>query len=110
MSKLRQEERDDALPQDKAYANEADLDASDRALLGLEAEDENRDEADREDGSLSGDDDVYRDVGTQPRSETTAVLSDNDDQETLDGLDELEESVREQAEDRVVGNPNGYDT
>ncbi|WP_188907014.1 hypothetical protein [Aureimonas endophytica] len=110
MPKLRQEERDEALPQDRAYANEADLDPSDRALLGLEAEDENRDAEDREAGTLADDDDVHRDVGTRPRSEATATEPYNDDQETLDGLDELEESLREQAEDRPTGSGGDYET
>jgi hypothetical protein len=102
MSKPRQEERDDALPNDKGVANEADLHPSDRALMGVGASDENRDPEDREADGLAADDALYQDVGTQPRSEVTGVEPDNDDQETLDGLDALEESVREQGEDRPI--------
>lgn len=110
MPKLRQEERDGALPQDQAFANEDDLDPSDRALLDLKAADENRDPEDREAATLADDDDVHMDVRTQPASETTAIELDNDDQETIDGLDELEESVREQTEDRALGDREGFDT
>lgn len=110
MPKQRQEERDDALPQDKGFANEDDVHPSDRAVLGITGEDESRDEADREPDTLADDDAVTMDVGTEPRSEETSADYDNDDQETLDGLDELEESVREQAEDRSLGDRNGFDT
>lgn len=110
MAKLRQEERDDALQQDKAYANEADLDASDRALMDIEGEDANGDPGDREAGSLADDYALYQDVGTMPRSETTAPVRDNDDQETLDGLGELDESVRGQTEDRATGDTNDFET
>ncbi len=110
MSKLKQEERDEAVPQDRAFANEADLDPSDRALAGLEAPDETRDPQDREAGSLADDDALYQDVGTMPRSEVTSAEPDNGDQETMDGLGELDEAVRNQAEDRPTGNPNGFDT
>lgn len=103
MSKPRQEERDGALPQDKAYANEDDLHPSDRAILGLKSADDSRDPDDRETDSLLDDDDLYQDVGTRLVSETTSAEPYNDDQETIDGLDELEEAVREQAEDRPLG-------
>ena len=109
MAKLRQEERDGALPQDGAYANEDDLDPSDRAVMGIEAEDESLDAADREVGTLADDEAVQMDVGTEPVSERTSNDFDNDDQETLDGLDELEESVREQAEDRPIGSGREFE-
>ncbi|KAB0680783.1 hypothetical protein [Aureimonas leprariae] len=109
MSKLRQEERDAALPQDGAFANEDDLHPSDRAVAGLEAEDEGLDPADRQPGTLADDDATQMDVGTEPRSEETSVDYANDDQETLDGLDELEESVREQAEDRPLGSASEFE-
>jgi hypothetical protein len=109
MSKLRQEERDDALAQDKAYANEADLDPSDRAVLDIEGEERNRDPEDREAGTLADDDALYQDVGTMPRSEVTDAVPDNDDAETVDGLGELDESIREQTEDRATGDRNGFD-
>jgi hypothetical protein len=109
MPKPRQEERDGALPQDGAFANEDDLHPSDRTAMGIGAEDENLDEADREAGTLADDEAVRMDVGTEPMSETTAADFDNDDQETLDGLDELEESVREQAEDRPIGGGRDFE-
>jgi hypothetical protein len=110
MDKLRQEERDDALEQDRAYANEADVDPSDRVLIDAEAEDENRDPADREAGTLGDDDALYQDVGTMPKSGVTAAVPGNDDNETLDGLDELDDAVRSQAEDRATGDANDYDS
>lgn len=109
MPKLRQEERDDALPQDKYFANEDDLHPSDRAVLGTDAEGGGLDDEDREPDTLGDDDAVSMNVGTEPRSEETSVDFDNDDQETLDGLDELEESVREQAEDRPVGSGSDFE-
>lgn len=109
MSKLRQEERDAALPQDRGFANEEELHPSDRALAGIEAEDESLDAEDRQPGTLADDEATQMDVGTEPRSEETAADYDNDDQETLDGLDELEESVREQAEDRPIGSGRDFE-
>ncbi|WP_102959026.1 hypothetical protein [Mangrovicella endophytica] len=97
------EQREGTVDPKGSYAEAAEVSLADRALLDSVADEAPRDEEDRASGTLAGDDALYMDVGTQPMSETTAAIPDNDDTETEDGLDEMEEEVRREAEDRPTG-------
>jgi hypothetical protein len=48
------------------------------------------------------------DVATQPMSEITAGNDASGGHETADGLADLEESVRQQVEDRATGDDRDY--
>ncbi|WP_181706129.1 hypothetical protein [Chthonobacter rhizosphaerae] len=90
------------------YANETELDASDIALVEEIAEDSGRDPEDREEGSLTDDDALYMDVSAHPASETTAISETSGYEETEDGLSDLEETIRQQAEDRALGDDEDF--
>jgi hypothetical protein len=90
------------------FARESELDASDRALVEAMDQDSGPDPEDRVPGSLSDDDDLYMDVSAVPASERTAVSEASGYDETEDGLSELEEAVRQQAEDRALGDDQDF--
>lgn len=66
------------------------------------------DPADREAGTLSDDDDVHADVSSTPMSDRVVVDSLSGDRETVDGLDELDEAVRQQSEDKAPGTTEDF--
>ncbi|MEH6720094.1 MAG: hypothetical protein V7704_14520 [Aurantimonas endophytica] len=91
---------------DAAAAGE--LTESDRALLDS-AEREASESVDVDPNSLEADDAVRVDVGTQPASVTSSqALEDDGYEDTIDGLDPLEEAVRQQAEDHASGDDEDY--
>jgi hypothetical protein len=90
------------------YAAEGELIDADQPILESPGGESRRDPADREPASLDEDDALYMDVATQPMSEFTAADGGAGLIDTADGLDEIEESVRQQAEDRATGDHEDY--
>lgn len=107
MAREFQEQRD---PQgsDHGYANEAELSPADQALLESAAGELARDRADSTAGSLDDDDALYVDIGTEPASAATAAQDPAGSDENAEGLDETEEAVRSQAEDRALGDHQDF--
>lgn len=97
------EQRDPQTGHDGDYANQPSLSPADQALLESATAEATRDAADRQPGTLDDDDDLYTNVGTEPMSDITAPDATSGYDETVDGLDDLEETVRQQAEDRPIG-------
>jgi hypothetical protein len=93
---------DRTLPADSPFANEGELDPSDEALYEA-GSDPGLDPEDRIPDTLDDDDDVHQDVSARPASDVTADVPDDGYGETVDGLSDLEEEVRRQAEDRALG-------
>jgi hypothetical protein len=87
-------------PQAQASAGSSEINEGDRTLLDTAQGRENDQGVDR--SSLAMHDGRRRDVGAQPRSEVTAYHL-SGEEETPDGLDETEESVRAAAEDSATG-------
>lgn len=94
--------------EESPYANETELDPSDEALVRAEAADSGLDPADRVPGTLMDDDALQMDVSAHPASETTAIDETSGYDETEDGLSDLEEAVRQQAEDRALGDDEDF--
>lgn len=103
------ERQDLAVNRQGTYANESEIAPDDRALLETPTgELAGRDPADIEDDTLAADDDIAMDVGAVPMSEITADVPDDGYGETIDGLSDIEEAVRQQAEDRALGDDEDY--
>lgn len=94
--------------EESPYANETELDASDEALVRSNAADGGLDPADRVPGTLMDDDALDMDVSAHPASETTAIDETSGYDETEDGLSDLEETIRQQAEDRALGDDEDF--
>jgi hypothetical protein len=90
------------------YADESELSPADRALLESAAGELARDRADRTAGSIDDDDALYVDIGTEPASAAMAAQDPAGSDENAEGLDETEEAVRSQAEDRALGDRKDY--
>ncbi|KQT53214.1 hypothetical protein ASG43_18485 [Aureimonas sp. Leaf454] len=90
------------------YAAEGELLDADQPILESAGGESRRDPDDREPASLADDDALYMDVATQPMSEITAGNDASGGHETADGLADLEESVRQQTEDRATGDDRDY--
>ncbi|MCQ8781468.1 hypothetical protein [Mangrovibrevibacter kandeliae] len=102
------EQREFDMGRGTATRGNSELDPSDIELVEVELRDDMRDPADREPGTLADDDALYVDVSAEPASEVTGTLPMTDDAETEDGLDDLEEVVREEAEERPLGGRGGF--
>ncbi|WAJ29232.1 hypothetical protein [Antarcticirhabdus aurantiaca] len=88
------------------YADEGELSPADRALLESATAELARDPADRQPGTIDDDDDLRIDVGTQPVSDVEGLRETSGYEETEDGLDDIAETVRREAEDRPTGEPD----
>lgn len=108
MSKIFPEQREPSTAPETSYAAEGELIDADEPLLGGPSGEFERDQADREPGTFYADDAVNMDVSAQPRSEITAGFPDSGYDETLDGLSDIEETLRQQAEDRVTGDDEDF--
>ncbi|RIY03240.1 hypothetical protein D3218_00225 [Aureimonas flava] len=95
--------------QHSEFAETAQLDQADRALLESATAEALRDEADRRSDTPADDDATRIDVRAEPRSEITAAMPGTGYDETEDGLANQDEAVRSQAEDRVAGSPAELD-
>lgn len=102
------EQRDPNTGTEGIYANRADISPADRALLESATAEAAREAADKQPGTLADDDDVNSDVRAEPLSETTRGFETSGYEETADGLDDTEEAVREQAEDRATGDNEDF--
>jgi hypothetical protein len=94
---------DRTTPTDTPFAHEGELDPGDATIVGAAEAEAGPDPADRIPDTLADDDDLYQDVSARPASEVTAGHHDGGYDETVDGLSDIEEEVRRQAEDRVPG-------
>lgn len=90
------------------YAAEGELIDADQPVLESAGGESPRDPEDHVPESLADDDALYMDVATQPISEVTAVNDASGSHETADGLDEMDEAVRQQTEDRATGDDRDY--
>ncbi|SJZ95713.1 hypothetical protein [Consotaella salsifontis] len=99
MPKTFPEQRDPITTHRSPYANEADARPEEAADLANADAEEPRDQADREPGTLAGDEAVTQDIATQPASDETDQAYGAGYDETDDGLSDIEESVRRAAED-----------
>ncbi|KQT86205.1 hypothetical protein [Aurantimonas sp. Leaf443] len=102
------EQRDPVSGHAGRFADDSPLSPEDRALLESATTEAERDPADVEPETLADDEDVTVDIATQPMSEITEADDMSGYGETEDGLNDLEEAVRQQAEDRPL-NENGED-
>ncbi len=101
--------RDDRPPGEKSrYANQRDVSRGDEELIHARRHDAGPEPEDRVPGTLEDDEDIYRDVEARPASEVTARSETSGSEETEDGLDATEEAVRQQAEDRALGDDRGF--
>lgn len=85
------------------YAAEGELLDADQPILETPVGEEARDREGRTGSSLYDDDALEMDVSSQPMSEITSVNDASGSFETEDGLDDISESVRQQVEDRALG-------
>lgn len=100
--------RDDRPPGEKSrFANQGEISPADRAALGDERE-RGPEPEDRVPGTLDDDDATRMDVSAVPASERTARSETSGYEETIDGLDDTEETVRQQAEDRALGDDQDF--
>ena len=90
------------------HARQSELDRSDEAIVESIAEDSGPDPEDRVEGTLEADEDIYKDVHARPASADTALDGTSGYEETEDGLSDLEETVRQQAEDRALGDDEDF--
>lgn len=90
------------------YSAEGELLDADQPILETAGGESRRDPEDRDGMSLDDDDALTMDVSSQPMSEITSVNDASGSSETPDGLDDIEESVRQQAEDRALGDDLDY--
>jgi hypothetical protein len=84
------------------YANHSELIEQDRAALAGETGHEEGPTADGEQSDFEAEIDSHP-LGGRPMSDITGRHEPGTGDETIDGLDPLEESVRREAEDRPVG-------
>lgn len=109
MAKPIPERQDISTGRDSEFANEPDAGVYDRPNLETPTgELAGRDPEDIEPDSLEADDAVWMDVSARPASEVTAHDPTSGYDETIDGLSDLEEAVRQQAEDRTLGDDEDY--
>ncbi len=90
------------------FAESSDVSEADRALLRSAVAEAERDAADRQPGTLADDEDVGADVGTAPVGPDEVARAEGGDGENEDGLDETEEAVRQDAEDKPLGGLEDY--
>lgn len=89
------------------YAAEGELISADQPLLENPEGELRADPADH-DGTDFDDEALAMDVATQPMSELTSVNDASGSSETPDGLDEIDEMLRQQVEDRALGDDLDY--
>lgn len=86
------------------YANESEVAPTDTPLLDSPGGRESRpDPADILPDTPEDEGAPHRDVRSRPRGDTTGHVGPGNGEETPDGLDETEEAIRQEAEDRPVG-------
>lgn len=103
------ERQDFAVGEESTYANETDAGTYDAPILETPTgELEGRDPEDIDPNSLEADDALRMDVSARPASEVTAHDPTSGYDETPDGLSDLEEAVRQQAEDRALGDDEDF--
>jgi hypothetical protein len=85
-----------------SYANTGEVSIADAAILGSPT---GREEGLAEDETLSDFEAEVQShaVGARPRSEITGRHGSGQDDETVDGLNKVEEAVRREAEERPLG-------
>jgi hypothetical protein len=88
-----------------AYANQAEISPGDAAILGTPTGESPDRDSDPQ--SIFDEEVASIPVGARPMSEITGDPEPGTEHETVDGLDELEESVRQAAEDSPLGPPRG---
>lgn len=102
------EQREPNDRREREFAETSDLSATDRALLESATAEALADPADGAATSLVDDDAVHMDVSTEPTSERELVDDATGAHETDDGLDETDEAVRQQAEDKAPGSREDF--
>jgi hypothetical protein len=90
------------------FAGQSELSEADQAIVEAMEKDSGLEEEDRVPGTLSDDEAIYQDVSAVPASERTASDGTSGYEETEDGLSDLEEAVRQQAEDRALGDDQDF--
>lgn len=90
------------------YAAEGELLDADQPILETAGGESVRDSGDLEGTGLMDEEALEMDVSSQPMSEVTSVNDASGSSETPDGLDDMEEAVRQQAEDRALGDDLDY--
>ncbi|WP_181702039.1 hypothetical protein [Chthonobacter albigriseus] len=109
MGKQFPEHQDVAPGEESTFANEGDAGVYDAPNLETPTgEQERPDPEDIDPNSLEADDAVWMDVSAQPASVTTGHDPTSGYDETPDGLSDLEEAVRQQAEDRALGDDEDF--
>jgi hypothetical protein len=91
-------------PRLRGYANKAEVDPADESLLDTPAgRDDKPDPEQVRPNTPEAEGAPRKDVGSKPRGDETGHVGPGNEEETPDGLDETEEAVRREAEDRPTG-------
>jgi hypothetical protein len=89
-------------PRLRGYANQAEVDPADESLLDTPAgRDDKPDPEQIRSNTPEAEGAPFTDVGSKPRE--TGPIGPGNEEETPDGLDETEEAIRHEAEDRPTG-------